>query len=126
MHGRKWESPYDMAAASEEQLRISVVRSGGFAGIRRPLGTIDTAGLSEQEAVRLRELVERSGFFDLPAVLPAANEELRDQFSYTVSVRGSQREHTVHPTEGSVVQPLVDFVRELGQRESGNGKPSAD
>jgi hypothetical protein len=118
MRGRKWESPYDMASASEKRMRVSVVRGGGFAGIRRHLGTIDSATLSEQEARRLRELVERSEFFDLPAVLPAATEESRDRFSYTVNVRNGQREHTVHATEGSVVQPLVDYVRELGQRES--------
>lgn len=123
--GRTWESLHEMVDAAEQRLRVSVVRVGGFAAIRRPLGAVDTASLPPAEAGRLRQLVRDAGFFELPEVLGAAGEELaRDRFSYTVTVAVDGREKTVHASEGSVLQPLVDFVRELGRQQRGGTETS--
>lgn len=67
-------------------MKICLVRSGGFAGMRREV-TVDTEKLDPARAEELRGIVhtaERSGLFD-EAEKPAETEQ-RDRFRYRLTV----------------------------------------
>ena len=84
---------------------IKLGRSGGFAGIRRPPQVLDTTQLDQSRSAALHELVQKSGFFDLPAeILPA--RPMPDSFQYAVTVEDGSRAHTVTTTENAAPQPL--------------------
>jgi hypothetical protein len=74
-------------------LRISVRRSGGFAGIEEGLGAVDTEALEPAARERVEALVREADFFALPATV---EEELgADQFRYEITVEDGGRRHTV-------------------------------
>jgi len=84
---------------------IKLGRSGGFAGIGRPLQLLDTTQLDQTRSAALHELIHDSGFFDLPAeILPA--RPMPDSFQYAVTVEDGSRAHTVTTTENAAPQPL--------------------
>lgn len=62
-------------------MRISLERSGGFAGVRLAC-TVDTSSLPPAEAARLEHLVARAGLDALPPT--AINEP--DRFEYRLEV----------------------------------------
>src|SRR5262249_18841041 len=70
-------------AGPDRGMRIHFERSGGVAGIS--LGVIiDVDALPPPEAQRVRELVDASGFFALPAVLAGPGSDA-DRFQYTLT-----------------------------------------
>jgi hypothetical protein len=96
-------------------VRISVRRTGGFAGIEEDLGAVDTAALAPDETERLERLVHDAGFFDLPAAVEG--EVGADQFRYEVTVEEGGRTRTVTLVgEGggpaAALRELVDAVGE--------------
>jgi hypothetical protein len=74
-------------------VRISVRRSGGFAGIEEELGSLDTAALAADARVRLEGVVRQADFFALPAAVEG--EVGADQFRYEVTVEDGGSAHTV-------------------------------
>jgi hypothetical protein len=108
-------------------MRVQFKTEGGFAylpGLSQPV-TIETAGLSPEEAGKLERLVEAAGFFDLPATSDPAHGGA-DFRSYTVSISSSGRSHTVRivePVESPRLQALVDYLSEKA-RESREGSRS--
>jgi len=97
-------------------MRVQFKTDGGFAylpGLSKPV-TIDTDGLTPEEAGKLERLVEAAGFFELPATSdpPRGGADLR---TYTISVTSSGRGHTVRivePVENPQLQALVDYLSE--------------
>ncbi len=97
-------------------MRVTFKTDGGFAylpGLSQPV-TIDSSGLSPEEADELERLVEAAGFFELPATSepPRGGADVR---SYTISVSSSGRGHTariVEPIEDPQLQALVDYLSE--------------
>jgi hypothetical protein len=110
-------------------VRIQFKSESGFAhlpGLSQPV-TIDTDGLSPEEAGKLERLVEAAGFFGLPATPepPRGGADLR---SYTISISSSGRSHTariVEPIDNPQLQALVDYLGEKA-RESRAGSRSRD
>ena len=92
-------------------MRILFERSGGFSG-RRIQGSLDSSMLPDSEARRLTQLVEQSGFFELPAILESTQPGA-DRFSYRVTVESEQGRHTVEASEAAVpgsMRPLLDYL----------------
>ena len=75
-------------------MKISVTRSGGFAGLTDEVSGVDTAQLDTAARQKLEQAVRRVNFFELPARLPG--EPIgADLFAYRVTVRDGAREHSV-------------------------------
>lgn len=64
-------------------MRITVARSGGYAGIVEEPTTIDTEDLDAATAERLEDIVNEIGFFTLPAQTGGGGA---DMFTYEISV----------------------------------------
>ena len=92
-------------------MRVSFRRTGGFAG-RSLEGSLDSSTLSVSQARRLKELLKKSGFFELPSNLESSPANA-DQFSYRVTVETEEGKHTVEASEIAVpaaMRPLLDFL----------------
>ena len=75
-------------------MKISVTRTGGFAGVTDEVGAVDTAQLDAPARQKLEQAVRRVNFFELPARLPGEPVGA-DLFAYCVTVRDGPREHSV-------------------------------
>ena len=91
-------------------MRLTLSRSGGFAGIPRPAVKLDTAQASSTLTKRIQSLLERAGFLSLAADLGPPKQP--DRFQYSLNVQmddGTQ--HTVSFSEDSASEPLLDLVQ---------------
>ena len=90
---------------------LTLARSGGVAGIRPPAKTLDTSVLPDATARRIEELLNTTGFFKLPAVLPEPSSAA-DAFQHSLTVsHPSGGEHTVTFTEASASEALRELKR---------------
>ncbi len=96
-----------------DTMRIHFERSGGFTGLALA-ATVESDTLSQQDELRLRELIDEAGFFELPAVLHDT-ASVADQFRYKVTVEMAGRSHTVEASEGAVPPPLRPLLEWLGR-----------
>ena len=78
-------------------MRITLVRTGGVAGIRKETA-VDTGTLEPRRARRLEECVGRCGFFSLPARAGRPGRE-RDRFEIALTVEDGGKSHTVRFAE---------------------------
>lgn len=95
-------------------MKISVERSGGFAGLTEKIASVDTKELVRAKAEPLEKLIERVGFFGLPAVM-TGNAVGADQFKYEITVEDGARHHSVAFVEDDSPQtaPLRGLVKQL-------------
>jgi hypothetical protein len=100
-----------VTSSGAEPVKVTVERSGGFAGMKRRY-QVDTSSLDDEAAGRLRRAIEHTAFFDLPS---RAGESApgADRFEYAVTVEAPSRTHTVRAPEGSQLDELVELAREL-------------
>jgi len=92
-------------------MRLTLTRSGGFAGLQPPPVTIDTAVLPRAVAKQIEDLVASAGFFDLPHTMAAPTRQ-PDRLQFTVRiVRDDGREHTVTLDEEAAAEPVLELVR---------------
>ena len=94
-------------------MKICLVRSGGFAGMRREV-TVDTANLDPRRAEELRGIVhvaEREGLFrDAP---PSEPSEHRDRFRYRLTVeddRGKREAEFSEADASETASQVIDAV----------------
>jgi hypothetical protein len=106
-------------------MNIYFLRTGGFAGIRLSLA-LDTQELPEEDAGRIRRLVEASGFFDLdPHEVRATPAP--DRFEYRLAIRSQvwgERELVL--AESAVpdeIRPLLEHLTALAMSPRGSGGP---
>ena len=91
-------------------MRMTVSRTGGFAGLRPPPAVLDTATLAGAAKKRVEQLVAACGFFDLP-VTPTGAGKSADQFLHRLTIAHDDgREHTVEFTADAVSGPLRDLL----------------
>ena len=102
---------------SSSQMRITVSRSGGFAGIRKPPAVLDTAALPAKARERVEKLVDACGFFELPENV-TGGEKSADQFLHHITIAHEDgREHsvTLHADAASAeLSDLMHLVRSGG------------
>lgn len=95
-------------------MQIVFTTSGGFAPIaslNAPL-TIDVSALPDGDAAELRQLVDRSRFFELPASV--ARPHGADARTYTITIEDEGRSHTVtlvDPVAPGALRVLLDRLR---------------
>lgn len=100
----------DHQPGSPAHLRVRVEIDGGFAavpGLNRPF-ELDTAALPAPDAATLRARLSDLRFFDLPTEAAPPAPGAADHRTYTITVTGEQRSHTVR---------LADPVADPGLRE---------
>lgn len=95
-------------------MEISVTRSGGFAGLTKEVGSVNTTRLKAATAQQLEQMVRGVGFFDLPATASGGGLGA-DMFRYEITVTQSNRHHTVAfyddgSPETAPLRKLVDAV----------------
>lgn len=96
-------------------MEITVIRSGGFAGVHERLGPVDTSSLDAERAQEIEAKVEEAGFFELPDELPQ-EREIRDGFGYRMTISADGKEHDVSYGDGSeqaAAKRLGELVRLL-------------
>ncbi len=113
----------DLTPWEEKSLRISIERSGGFAGIRMRT-TIDEKDLSADEAQKLRGLVEKADLLNLSKTITPRSPQ-PDRFQYELSLEESGEKHTVTTTEEVMpenLRPLVKWLTEKALQTKKNKK----
>lgn len=91
-------------------MHISFERSGGITGMPVTIA-IDTDSLSSDEVSQLCQLVDNSGFFELPTATTEPSQP--DRFQYKVIIREGDRQHTVKIGETAInnkLKPLLDWL----------------
>jgi hypothetical protein len=92
-------------------MRASLERTGGFAGMRMATSA-DSTALPDEDAKKLRQMVDQAEFFKLPETM-AATKSMADRFQYKLTVEDGGRKHTVVVGEEAIpasLKPLVDFL----------------
>ena len=98
-------------------MRVSLERTGGFAGIRMT-STADTDTLPPEDAQKLQQLVDGANFFQLPTTIVSQRPQ-PDRFQYKLTVEDQDRCHTGLVSEAALpanVRPLTDFLTQVGRR----------
>jgi hypothetical protein len=90
-------------------MRIEFSRSGGITGIRLTL-TLDTATLPSEEAGLLEDCVNRSGFFELPEILPSGGA---DRVQYKLTIERDGTSHSVQMDDGAIPEALSTLIKRL-------------
>lgn len=95
---------------------INFERTGGLMGRKIAL-ELDLDKLPQEQAGKLKGLLEQASFFDLPANL--IEHPVPDEFIYTVTVsRGFLRKHSVVVSDSSApdnLRPLLDELFQLAR-----------
>ena len=89
-------------------MKISFVRTGGFAGLRLAT-TVDSATLSPEEAAQLQTLVDNAKFFALPANVKGKTSGA-DRFQYTITIETPEQQHTVTVEESGASPELLQLL----------------
>lgn len=100
-------------------MRISVERSGGFAGIGQT-HSVSTDQMTAEEARKVADLVDGAGFFALPPVIHSTDPGA-DRFQYKITVENEHGDHTVQVDDGAVppsLQPVLDWVKNSAPRRA--------
>ena len=101
-------------------MRVSLERSGGFAGISQTY-SISSDELPPEEAQKVANLVEQAGFFELPPVVRSA-EPGADRFQYKITVESGHGSHTVQLDEAAVpprLKPLLTWMKNSARARAG-------
>jgi hypothetical protein len=114
-----------MAGRGEDKtMRISIERSGGFAGITMKTA-VDEKDLAPEEAQKLHELVEETDFFNLPRKIISRSPQ-PDRFQYELGLEKSGQKHKVTVSEEAMPEKLNLLVNWLMEkaRHAKKGKES--
>ncbi|MEH1966890.1 protealysin inhibitor emfourin [Nostoc sp.] len=98
-------------------MRISLERTGGFAGITKKT-TVDTDTLPPNEASTLPRLVEAADLFRLPEQITSSNPQ-SDRFQYKLTVEDNGKQHTVTVSEAALpgtLRPLIEWLQNISQK----------
>jgi hypothetical protein len=95
-------------------MKVMFETTGGFGGLTTTK-TIDSDKLSAEQANRLRQLVDTSNFFNLPATI-AYSGQARDFFQYKLTVESDGKKHTIEVDEPAAppeLKPLLQLLRTI-------------
>lgn len=100
-------------------MRLTLTRSGGFAGLQRPPLTVDTEDMPPAQARLCEQLLREVRFFELPT--RQAEPEQPDRFQYAIEVVGEcGPAHTVTFGEAGAPALLLELARLI--QKSSRGK----
>lgn len=105
-------SPAEVSAVPDDQVRVELVRSGGFTGLRR-CASVDTASLPSAQAREVRAALDG---VDLRALAGAPTNPRAPALEMTV-VRGAERTvlHLDETTVPALLRPLVQLLDQRAQ-----------
>jgi hypothetical protein len=95
-------------------MKVTFETTGGFAGLTITK-TIDSDKLSAEQATSLRQQIEASNFFSLPATIVYSGPA-RDLFQYKLIIEVEGKEHTVVVDELAAppeLKPLIKLLRTI-------------
>ena|SRR6266542_3448597 len=98
-------------------MKLTLTRSGGFAGLMRPPMTLDTSTLPAAEARKLESLLESARFFQLPSVRAAPAQPDRFQFTLTVETPEGAK-HSATFEEQDAGTELQEVIRRIQKAAS--------
>ena len=75
-------------------MKISVTRTGGFAGLSEQLVALDTADLDATAAQRVERLIREIRFFELPSEIGGGTIGA-DMFRYEIAIIDGERQHSI-------------------------------
>ena len=86
-------------------MRLALSRFGGLIGTAGPTVTVDTDSLDNDSASRLRNLLDRAAFFELPDEIESPRAT-PDAVGYELTVTDGEREKSVSFDYQSAPEPL--------------------
>ncbi len=98
-------------------MRVELQTEGGmayFPGLNRPV-VVDSSDLPQEQVAQLRQLIDSTHFFELPAASRSLPKGAADMRRYTITVEDGRRRRTVRlndPVEDTRLQALIDFLQE--------------
>jgi hypothetical protein len=98
-------------------MRMTIERTGGFAGISMTK-IVDTTTLPDNEANQLRQLVDAADFFRLPKTITSKSPQ-PDRFQYQLTLEDKGKQHTVEVGEQAVpgtLRPLLEWLMAAARR----------
>jgi hypothetical protein len=99
-------------------MQITYERSGGFGGLTLT-AELDTASLPPDEAHDVQKMIEKAGFFTLPASTPALTRGA-DAFQYVVTVKADGKQHTVRMSDMAIpdaLWPLIEYLTKVAKEK---------
>ena len=103
-----------MGERASPDLKLTIVRGGGLAGITRQTELASEA-LPPDEATKLHELIECAGLFDEDAPREAAPAH-PDELSYEVIIEHEGEARTQRFTEQTLPEPVRDLIASIDSR----------
>lgn len=96
-------------------MKITITRSGGFAGISSTFSADDST-LDESDKEKLKELIQNSKFFEMPLESSAPQDRgAADYFVYRITVEKEPgKSHTVERTDITIdpsLKAIVDILK---------------
>jgi len=85
-------------------VRITLKRSGGFAGIRTT-ASLDFSNLPKKKVAEAQALIDAAKFFDLPASIRPQRPQ-PDRFQFDLTIETDDRAHTVSIAEEATSKEL--------------------
>lgn len=97
-------------------MKVSVKRTGGYAGLNEEVVAVDTAQIDPVAAQGIEQIVQSFGFFNLPATVGGGGIGA-DLIRYEITVSDGGRQHIVaFEDDGSLeTAPLRGLVDSLSQ-----------
>jgi hypothetical protein len=103
--------------ATAGPIRITLTRSGGFAGMAQRTVELDSADLPPELARELEQRLAAASFFELPGTV--GTTETPDAFRYELTVDARGRRHTVVAGDASAPEPLLELIRFVTELAAG-------
>ncbi len=96
-------------------MKISIQRSGGFAGINRSY-IVDTDTLTPDVTRKIKKMVQDGRLFELRSPPPTITKGSADYYSYSVTLDDNGKEHTVNCNQFNVrkeLKLLIDYLENI-------------
>ena len=91
-------------------MRIIFDRTGGFAGLKISMD-LELSNLDAAQAENLLDLIKATDFFNVPE--PENSLGFQDGFQYSITIKGEEKERTIHANDRSMTDWLRPMIDEL-------------
>jgi hypothetical protein len=92
-------------------MKITVQRSGGYAGLTENIATLDTGQLDAEAGKKIATKVDSIGFFGYPAEISGESVGA-DMFRFEITVTDGAKHHSVAFTEDAPeASALLDLIQ---------------